>query len=691
MSTLVTSKIRDLQTGSEVDVADIGKGYKGLWPEAGGSATKGETWQTQVDGVPTGEYFTALQNTSINPVSDNVNWSAINLASSISGLMEMRKDLIGSEVYPPEPERSLKIGDELDSSDFVRTNFGLFEKDKPLTGTVEHFAKHKLRLSGEDMYLLSKTKDEPTVDSFGAIGDGQSHPLSEFFNTLEDAQFVYPHAVSLDDEIDWAASQALIDSGKKFVLFRVTGRYAFNRALKYDTQTTFYSPCVGISHPHGRSCVVTISRETWSGEDAIFTKRNRAAQYQSIVVKGVSFRGYANISWSSLHTAEDIGVSAIDISAIKDGAVIKECSFRKVGTVIKKIGTEGYLGFVEISSCHFIECYSAYDGANTTGVLLKDCRVYDCYDWVTAGTLLTLVNTAFNNSTLSSELCGVRARSIFVHGGWFEGGNNWFDFSDRGGVENPCTLVVDGAAFSEAMSGHGSTKVIIRPPVQGLLHVTMTGVRQPTNTRWFGIQGTDIWGNITLKMSGCRHISRGWSLETNALGDFIAKGLKFSGEGNVSRDEANYPEINQDFSDRLVQTQGVVYGQKIMGAGGAVFRVTTNLRRRGAPTFNRTVVGYTSIVCMGQNDGAGGGSLYYLKVYVMKGQGSVWSINTSPNNTNSPVTSLSENGFTVSLSEESAGSCKLTVVPTHSGSKSDTSYSIAEGSAGLTITQEEEE
>lgn len=49
-------------------------GYKGLWPDTGGSALKGETWQTQVGGTPTGEYYTALQNTTVDPVEDNVNW-----------------------------------------------------------------------------------------------------------------------------------------------------------------------------------------------------------------------------------------------------------------------------------------------------------------------------------------------------------------------------------------------------------------------------------------------------------------------------------------------------------------------------------------------------------------------------------------------------------------------------------------
>ncbi|CAM0033458.1 hypothetical protein VPH184E373B_0072 [Vibrio phage 184E37-3b] len=57
--------------------ANIADPYKGLWPATGGSAEKGDEYQTQVGGTPTGQYFTALQNTTAAPVSDNVNWREV--------------------------------------------------------------------------------------------------------------------------------------------------------------------------------------------------------------------------------------------------------------------------------------------------------------------------------------------------------------------------------------------------------------------------------------------------------------------------------------------------------------------------------------------------------------------------------------------------------------------------------------
>ncbi|CAH9015530.1 hypothetical protein VP282E431_P0013 [Vibrio phage 282E43-1] len=58
--------------------------YKGLWPDTGGSAKKEETWQTQIAGEQTGLYFTALKDTTLDPVGDNTNWRAIIGGTSIS-------------------------------------------------------------------------------------------------------------------------------------------------------------------------------------------------------------------------------------------------------------------------------------------------------------------------------------------------------------------------------------------------------------------------------------------------------------------------------------------------------------------------------------------------------------------------------------------------------------------------------
>lgn len=64
---------------------------------------------------------------------------------------------------------------------------------------------------------------------FGAIADGQSHPLSAFYGSLAAAQVVYPHATALSNEIDWAAAQAAANTGALVV--RYSGHYITNRMI----------------------------------------------------------------------------------------------------------------------------------------------------------------------------------------------------------------------------------------------------------------------------------------------------------------------------------------------------------------------------------------------------------------------------------------------------------------------------
>lgn len=58
-------------------------GYAGLWPDSGGSASIGDTYQTQSGGTPTGEYFTALKSTTVTPIDDNINWKQVLSSKSI--------------------------------------------------------------------------------------------------------------------------------------------------------------------------------------------------------------------------------------------------------------------------------------------------------------------------------------------------------------------------------------------------------------------------------------------------------------------------------------------------------------------------------------------------------------------------------------------------------------------------------
>lgn len=53
------------------------------------------------------------------------------------------------------------------------------------------------------------------VKDYGAIGDGNSHPLSNFFSTLTQAQAAYSVATALTDELDWCAIQTAINNSPR--------------------------------------------------------------------------------------------------------------------------------------------------------------------------------------------------------------------------------------------------------------------------------------------------------------------------------------------------------------------------------------------------------------------------------------------------------------------------------------------
>lgn len=81
---------------------------------------------------------------------------------------------------------------------------------------------------GFELSVLTKAIRFVTPQQFGAIADGTSHPLSEFFATLAEAQAVYPHATALTDQIDWAAFQSALNAGVPAV-YTPGGHYVFNR------------------------------------------------------------------------------------------------------------------------------------------------------------------------------------------------------------------------------------------------------------------------------------------------------------------------------------------------------------------------------------------------------------------------------------------------------------------------------
>ncbi|WP_419885177.1 hypothetical protein [Paenibacillus sp. B-A-8] len=83
----------------------------------------------------------------------------------------------------------------------------------------ENVAEHSAELVTVNAQLADISTVLVGVSWYGAIADGNSHPLSERYATLAQAQSVYPFATSLTNEIDWCALQMALNSGNNIAVY----------------------------------------------------------------------------------------------------------------------------------------------------------------------------------------------------------------------------------------------------------------------------------------------------------------------------------------------------------------------------------------------------------------------------------------------------------------------------------------
>ena len=93
--------------------------------------------------------------------------------------------------------------------------------------------------------LQDKVSEFVSIKDFGAIGDGVLHPLSERFSSLAMAQVAYPHATSLSQSIDWAATQAAINSGYTAV-HAPAGHYMMSDGIDHKSGVTVFGDGVDL-------------------------------------------------------------------------------------------------------------------------------------------------------------------------------------------------------------------------------------------------------------------------------------------------------------------------------------------------------------------------------------------------------------------------------------------------------------
>ena len=134
-----------------------------------------------------------------------------------------------------------------------------------------------------------------SANRFGAANAGVSAPLSGVYRTLAEAQAVYPHATSLDDELDWCAIQAAVnylDTQSGGVVELSADHYIVNKPITIENSVRVILRGAG-----ARTQISTLS----TGLEAIVIFRNASqGGMQDITVK---INGGASATYGVLVTA----------------------------------------------------------------------------------------------------------------------------------------------------------------------------------------------------------------------------------------------------------------------------------------------------------------------------------------------------------------------------------------------------
>lgn len=160
---------------------------------------------------------------------------------------------------------------------------------------------------------------------FGAIADGESHPLKNFFDDIKHAQKKYPMALSLNDEIDWCATQSAFDfcrehvvgghtqAGQGAPVLNLTGRLKCNRTLFFGTDRAAKLPDRSqmVQKIIGNNCTILSSA---SNQPAIDTSGNRFYHLEDIHIVG-----------------DKSSTPSVGILASRNGAPVKNDNFRSTG------------------------------------------------------------------------------------------------------------------------------------------------------------------------------------------------------------------------------------------------------------------------------------------------------------------------------------------------------------------------
>ncbi|CAH9013164.1 hypothetical protein VP417E501_P0013 [Vibrio phage 417E50-1] len=148
--------------------------YKGLWPDLGGSAKRGDTWQTQINGSPTGRYFVALKDTMASPVNDDANWRRVVSGQSVGDFASYDANSVSDALRGSSVNGSVKL--ELNQrwvvSDYYGgvspSNSGVLFFKVVVAGTGTNDGGKYIDVPGGEFQLEQNMKLPVSVKAYGA-------------------------------------------------------------------------------------------------------------------------------------------------------------------------------------------------------------------------------------------------------------------------------------------------------------------------------------------------------------------------------------------------------------------------------------------------------------------------------------------------------------------------------------------
>lgn len=580
---------------------------------------------TNVDGVlyasKTGEE--GMPNVGNNPATDRDNWKAVNVPD-VDTIADLR-------ALTSTPDRVWLSGYHTKNDGAFGSN--IFRWEPTSTKDDNGGTIVKLDSVATGRYEL-QYDSAVNVKWLGAVGDGVTDDTVAIQNAINSSSAVFFPLGS------YKVTSQLVGKTK----LQLIGAYSQLQETGADSSVGIFSTIADLGDGV-----------------AIFKPAPSTTQIQSILIENIKFQGDLTIDHQDLSATGTTGIVGVDVSGIKQGLLIKNCTFKKLLYGLKAVSGHGYTGHTMLDKCNFYLCRNGFDFSPSTGIGMSDCTVYDCYA-IGNTNRVTADNLSLNASSYGDD---TDSHFSFENGVfsnlWIEGYNNTLQPSRY--------LEVNNAYFSESYdSGLGYTKHTIRPQGNGVA-ITLKGCRVGTNTRLFNLSSVTDFTTVSIELQRCYNGTNFGDATYSDVYEFTERGGKFLGSLNDNADwnfGVNLGSIlggvDLDTSDTTNYHRMPNLFRKVYWSTSISFTLDFQSSLEPlepTPPFSDYGAEYAEFTIVGFNNGAGGTVAYYAKIKILNGYGNTWDY---------VIEGRDAASYGVVLNAIDKYTCEVTISETHAGS-----------------------